>query len=163
VAEHPRGSRSSRASSRRAARSAAPPAVQGPYGSAGPYRDYEVRLERVPGGLRLAAWSAGKLERRAPVIAAGDLPGLVASAAASGVLSEEDGLAAALGDGPPGEGSSPGRAGELRDELRVEPLDEGRLRIARWVLRPNRGWELQQAPVLLPAARYAEALAAACR
>ena len=58
-------------------------------------------------------------------------------------------------------GSSPGRTGELRDELRVECLDAGRVRIARWIARPGRGWELQDAPVMLPAARYAEALASA--
>ena len=47
-------------------------------------------------------------------------------------------------------GASPGRSGELRDELRVERIDDERLRIARWIMRPNRGWELQEAPVLLP-------------
>jgi hypothetical protein len=46
----------------------------------------------------------------------------------------------------------------MRDELRVERLEGGRLRIARWVQRPGRGWELQEAPVMLPASRYAEAL-----
>jgi hypothetical protein len=30
-------------------------------------------------------------------------------------------------------------------------------------MRPNRGWELQQAPVMLPPKRFAEALAAAAR
>ena len=35
----------------------------GPFASAGPYDDgREVRLEKVPGGLRLAAWHAGVLE-----------------------------------------------------------------------------------------------------
>jgi hypothetical protein len=65
------------------------------------------------------------------------------------------------GNGGEGFGSSPGRTGELRDELRVEPLDGERVRIARWIARPGRGWELQQAPVMLPADRYAEALASA--
>ena len=32
------------------------------------------------------------------------------------------------------------------------------LRVARWIMRPGRGWELQDAPVMLPAARFAEAL-----
>jgi hypothetical protein len=134
--------------------------VKGPYGSAGPYRDddgsYEVRLERVPGGLRLAAWAAGALRRRAPVLAEGDLPGLVQGAIEQGALSEEDGVPAKP---PVGDGRSPGRTGELKDELRVERLEGGLLRIARWVMRPGRGWELQEAPVMLPAARYAEALA----
>jgi hypothetical protein len=58
-------------------------------------------------------------------------------------------------------GASPGRSGELSDELRVERLDDGRIRVARWILRPNRGWELQEAPVMLPPARFAQALAAA--
>ncbi len=30
-------------------------------------------------------------------------------------------------------------------------------------MRPNRGWELQEAPVLLPPARFAQALADAAR
>jgi hypothetical protein len=134
--------------------------VKGPYGSAGPYTDddgsYEVRLERVPGGLRLAAWGAGALRRRAPVFEEDDLAGLVQGALEQGALSESDGLPV---EPPAGGGRSPGRAGDLRDELRVERLEGGLLRIARWVMRPGRGWELQEAPVMLPAARYAEALA----
>jgi hypothetical protein len=58
-------------------------------------------------------------------------------------------------------GASPGRTGELRDELRVERVDDDRVRIARWIMRPNRGWELQEAPVLLPAERFVGALEAA--
>ncbi len=149
--------------------------VKGPYASAGPYVDdageeYEVRLEKVPGGLRLAEWAAASLRRRAPVLAAAHLAILVTEATERGGLREGD--AAALGstdladadapDGPPLVlGASPGRSGELRDELRVEALPGGRLRIARWIMRPNRGWELQEAPVMLPATRYAEALAEA--
>ena len=60
-------------------------------------------------------------------------------------------------------GASPGRSGELRDELRVERLDADRVRIARWIMRPNRGWELQEAPVLLPGDRFVRALGAAAR
>jgi hypothetical protein len=143
--------------------------VKGPYASAGPYADddgesYEVRLERVPGGLRLAEWAAGGLRRRAPVLgAAADLGALVLEAAERSGLRERE-AAALRGAAAPeaaAEGRSPGRSGELRDELRVEPLPDGRIRVARWVLRPNSGWELQEAPVMLPAARYAEALAAA--
>ena len=141
------------------------PAVKGPYGTAGPYDSdggrYEVRLERVPGGLRLAVWAAGSLQRRAPELDAVDLGSLVASAAESGALAEDDGLIDAAAGLPGTLGRSPGRAGELRDELRVEPLDGGRLRIARWVMRPGRGWELQDAPVMLPAARFAQALRSA--
>jgi hypothetical protein len=147
------------------------PVVQGPYGLAGPYDEgdgsYEVRLERVPGGLRLAAWAAGSLQRRAPALATGDLPGLLSSAAERGALhpEEADAMLASLGgakqEGGEAFGRSPGRTGELRDELRVECLEGGRVRIARWIARPGRGWELQEAPVMLPAARYAEALASA--
>jgi hypothetical protein len=132
------------------------PAYTGPYAAAGPYEGegegYEVRLERVPGGLRLAEWQGGSMRRRAPVLAAADLSTLVLEAF-------EHELLPSVPDPRPG-GSSPGRSGELRDELRVERLDGGRVRIARWILRPNRGWELQEAPVMLPPARYVEALAA---
>jgi hypothetical protein len=162
----PSAPRSAGARPRRAPDGAA--VVRGPYASAGPYTDeggesYEVRLERVPGGLRLAEWAAGRLRRRAPVLgAAGDLARLVLEAVELGGLRERD--AAALRgavERPQAGGSSPGRSGELRDELRVEPLPDGRVRVARWILRPNAGWELQEAPVMLPAARYAEALVAA--
>jgi hypothetical protein len=155
---------------RRAAAVAAAPVVKGPYGLAGPYEDggsaYEVRLERVPGGLRLGAWAAGSLQRRAPVLAAADLPGLLTSAADSGAVEQEQAQAMLASSGqaapePERFGSSRGRTGELRDELRVEALEGGRVRIARWIERPGRGWELQEAPVMLPAARYAEALASA--
>ena len=133
---------------------------------AGPYDGedgiHEVRLERVPGGLRLGVWAAGSIQRRAPVLAEADLGPLVASAAEGGALSGDDAsaLLSASGSVPAlTAGRSRGRAGDLRDELRIEPLDDGRLRIARWVQRPGRGWELQEAPVMLPAARFAQALA----
>jgi len=142
--------------------------------SAGPFEDpdgvrYTVRLERVPGGVRLAEWSGSALRPRAPVLATHDLAALVA--AAEGVLAAPDAevLAAALGAEPQemaapiGAGVSRGRAGDFREELRVEGLDEGRVRVARWVLRPGAGWELQNAPPMLPAKRYAEALADAVR
>jgi hypothetical protein len=174
-----------------------PPAVRGPFGVAGPYFDdgeYEVRLERVPGGLRLAEWRGGSMRRRAPVLDPDDLPRLLrtaterdalggreaermlAAAAAHdgatplGAAEARDGarrVGAAERDGPaaperngPGVafGASPGRAGDLREELRVERLGERRLRFARWTLRPNHDWELHEAPVMLPAARFAEAL-----
>jgi hypothetical protein len=147
------------------------PAYRGPYAAAGPYADgadtYEVRLERVPGGLRLAEWGAGSIRRRAPVLSAGDLPGLLAQGREREALGADAGrLLAAIAEPTrreegPSVAASPGRAGELRDELRVERLEEGKVRVGRWILRPNRGWELQEAPVMLPAARYAEALAAA--
>jgi hypothetical protein len=134
---------------------------RGPFASAGPYEDgREVRLEKVPGGLRLAAWHAGQLAREAPVLDLLDLPEMLRSAVDQGLLSAPEGDwtgEPALG----GHGASPGRTGELRDELRVERVDDDHVRIARWIMRPNRGWELQEAPVLLPPERFVGALEAA--
>ena len=137
---------------------------RGPFVSAGPYDGAEIRLERVPGGLRLAAWRGGQIERTAPVLAASDIPPLLADAAAQDLLSLGGVAEPSAATAEPGTfGASPGRAGELRDELRVELIDGGQVRVARWVMRPNRGWELQQAPVMLPPKRFSEALAAAAR
>jgi hypothetical protein len=134
---------------------------RGEFASAGPYEDgREIRLEKVPGGLRLAAWHAGQLVKDAPVIALDDLAGMLRSAADQGLLDAQD----LTTEGDPAVGAhgvSPGRTGELRDELRVERIDDDRLRIARWIMRPNRGWELQEAPVLLPADRFVRALGSA--
>jgi hypothetical protein len=139
----------------------APRASRGPFVAAGPYDGAEVRLERVPGGLRLASWRGGQIERRAPVLDAVDAPGLLAEAVTKELLAAAP-LENGEGRGEVGAfGASPGRSGELRDELRVERLDEGRIRVARWIMRPNRGWELQEAPVMLPPARFTQALAAA--
>ncbi len=55
-------------------------------------------------------------------------------------------------------GVSKGRSGELTDELRIEAIDADLVRVGRWLLRPGTGWELADAPPMLPAARYAEAL-----
>jgi hypothetical protein len=104
--------------------------------------------------------------KRAPLLELADLPGLLRSATEQGLVEElpaaSDGHGGRRGDPAVGaHGSSPGRTGELRDELRVERLDDGLLRIARWIMRPNRGWELQEAPVLLPAERFLSALASA--
>jgi hypothetical protein len=148
-------------------RSSAPPAgapraSRGPFASAGPYGGAEIRLERVPGGLRMASWRGGQIERVAPVIDAADAPGLLAEAATKELLAPPPVPEAPDENGEVGAfGASPGRTGELRDELRVERLEDERVRVARWILRPNRGWELQEAPVMLPPARFAQALAAA--
>jgi hypothetical protein len=140
--------------------------VSGRYAAAGPYEDaevsrYEVRLERVPGGLRLAEWplAGGQLRRRAPVMEAGDLPGLVERAIEQGVLSgaDADRLSEAV-VAETGSGVSRGRSGEFWEELRLERLEAGRVRIARWIERPGSGWERQETPVMLPPARFAEAL-----
>jgi hypothetical protein len=151
-----------------------PPRFTGAYVTAGPYEDeqgerYDVRLERVPGGLRLAEWAAGALRKRAPVLRASDLKGLVEAARERGVLSgaDADQLTTAVtaehhGSAP--YGASKGRAGDMQEELRVEPLDNGRVRMARWIFRPGpREWELHDAPLMLPPKRYAEALEDAAR
>jgi hypothetical protein len=135
-------------------------ASRGPFVAAGPYDGAEVRLERVPGGLRMASWRGGQIERTAPVLDAADAPALLAEAASKELLpappADRNGAAEAGSYG-----ASPGRSGELRDELRVERLEDGRIRVARWIMRPNRGWELQEAPVMLPPDRFTQALAAA--
>jgi hypothetical protein len=163
------------ASGPRAARGTTPaPAYTGPYAAAGPYEDdeghYEVRLERVPGGLRLAEWVAGSMRRRAPVLPIADVAPLLFEAGSREVLPNDDSaaLADALAEARPARqgdepGRSPGRAGELREELRVERLEGDRIRIGRWILRPNFGWELQETPVMLPPARYVEAIGGAAR
>ena len=146
---------------RRSAASAGATVSRGVFASAGTDEDgRELRLEKVPGVLPLAAWHAGQLVRAAPVLELRDLPGLLAEAAEKDLLA----LPAFGSDAEPsqdGHGASPGRSGELRDELRVERLEGERLRIARWIMRPNRGWELQEAPVMLPPARFTQALEAA--
>jgi hypothetical protein len=144
---------------------------KGAYVSAGPYEGHEVRLEKVPGGVRLACWAGGAIERRAPVLQAIDLPRMVGEARERSLLAPRDveALEGALGTDPAeGEaadhGVSAGRAGDLREELRVEPLEGGRVRIGRWIYRPGEQlWELQDAPVMLPAKRFAEALRGAAR
>jgi hypothetical protein len=137
---------------------------------AGPYERedadaYSVRLEKVPGGLRLAQWSRGSLERCAPELPAGDLAGLVVAALEKELLEGRDAErlrgALATNGAERADGASAGRAGDMREELRVERLGEDRVRVGRWLFWPGRGWELQEAPPMYPAARYAEALAAA--
>jgi len=136
---------------------------RGPYASVGPYDGAEIRLERVPGGLRMAAWRGGQIERLAPVVAAKDVPALIGEAVEKGLLpAPAERGSDPLTDAEPGVfGGSPGRTGELQDELRVERVDGDRVRIARWIMRPNRGWQLQEAPVLLPSQRFTQALASA--
>jgi hypothetical protein len=153
------------AGSRRAASPAASAtrSSRGPFVAVGSGDGAEIRLERVPGGLRLASWRGGQIERTAPVLAAVDLPGLLGQAAEKELLPLDGATEAAPAAEPGAFGASPGRSGELRDELRVELIDDDRIRVARWVMRPNHGWELQEAPVMLPPKRYSEALAAAAR
>jgi hypothetical protein len=146
---------------------------RGPYATAGPYeRDgerVEVRLEKVPGGVRLAEWTGGALQRRAPVLPAADLLALVAQARERELLPQRDldkldeAGGAERSDEAAEWGASPGRTGDLQEELRVEAVADEGVRVARWILRPGAGWELQDAPPMLPAARFAEALASARR
>jgi hypothetical protein len=182
ASERPRPRRSGSSGSRgRSAQGGGSRQFSGPHVKVGPYEResaegvgedrYEVRLEKVPGGMRLAQWARGALERRAPELPADDLMGLVAAAADGDFLDGRDRerLAAALATAPappaagtaPEHGASPGRAGDLKEELRVEGLGDGRARVGRWLFWPGRGWELQEAPPMFPAARYAEALRAA--
>ena len=159
------GSRSTGGTRRRSTTPAAgaPRAARGPFVAAGPYDGAEIRLERVPGGLRMASWRGGQIERTAPVLDAADAPALLAEAATKELLAVPPGENGGAQSEGGAFGASPGRSGELRDELRVERIDKRRIRVARWILRPNRGWELQEAPVMLPPARFAQALAAAAR
>jgi hypothetical protein len=145
-----------------------PARFTGPYASAGPYEDdegdrYDVRLEKVPGGVRLAEWAMGQIRRRAPILGAEDLRAMIEDVRGRSVLPEGDAdeLVDAVATPGDGDGSSRGRSGDMQEELRVERLDGDRVRIGRWILRPGAGWELQETPVLMPAARYAEALRAA--
>ena len=149
-------------------------AFSGPFSSAGPYEDevgdrYQVRLEKVPGGMRAAEWAAGSLRRRAPVVNTTDLGALVAGVLEHLRPREADRLRAAIetqaerGHDASAVAASRGRAGIMQDELRIEGLGDGRARIARWVLRPGAEWELQDAPVMLPPERYAEAISQAAR
>lgn len=167
---------------RRGKRPAPPPGAarvtRGPYASAGPYTreedggSYEVRLEKVPGGVRLGCWAGGALERRAPELDGGDLALLVLDANERELLPERDrerllrALQAETGaeGGEHGFGASAGRSGELREELRVERRPGGRVRVGRWLFRPGPAeWELQEAAPMLPAQRLAEALESAVR
>lgn len=149
------------------------PAFSGPHVAGPARRDeedalYLIRLERVPGGVRLGEWRGSSLTPRAPVLPAEELADLVAHSGEALQARDAAKLTAALQTTADPEaageaGISRGRSGDFKEELRVEVLDDGRLRVARWVLRPVIGWELQDAPPMLPAARYAEALADAAR
>ena len=125
-------------------------------------RIYEVRLEKVPGGLRLGEWRGGEIERRAPVLSAAALRELFDEARGRALIGFdlEDGLEG-TGDGF---AASEGRAGDMKEELRLERLNEpGMVRFARWLFWPGTGvgWELQEAPVMLPESRFSAVLAEA--
>jgi hypothetical protein len=169
-AERPRPRSGTRTGGARAKQAGPSRQFSGPHVSAGPYgredgTSYEVRLEKVPGGVRIAQWSRGSLEKAAPALPAADVASLVTAALREELLGGPDAeaLGAALsgGGGGAGEaeyGASEGKAGDMREQLRVERVPDGRVRMGRWLFWPGRGWELQEAPPMFPAARYAEAL-----
>jgi hypothetical protein len=121
-------------------------------------RIYEVRLEQVPGGLRLGQWRSGELERKAPVVPVSSLRELIDEARARGFVKFD--LPVGMADSGDDHGVSPGRAGDMQEEFRVERVGGGFVRIARWIFWPGTGvgWELQDAPVMLPEKRYEQAL-----
>jgi hypothetical protein len=122
-------------------------------------RGYEVRLEKVPGGLRLGQWRGGTLERKAPSLPASALRSLLDDARARGYVAFD--LPDRTQPGKQQSAASPGRAGDMQEELRVDRVDEpGFVRVARWVFWPGEGvgWELQDAPVMLPEKRYEQVL-----
>lgn len=141
---------------------AAAAAPRYPHVSVGPIehegRIYEVRFEQVPGGLRLGQWRGGELERRAVVLPATSLRELVGDARGRGFVAFD------IPEGPGGPGDdiamSPGRAGDMNDELRLERVGGGFVRVARWIFWPGTGvgWALQEAPVMLPEKRYEQVL-----
>jgi hypothetical protein len=129
-------------------------------------RIYEVRLEKVLGGLRLAEWRAGSLEHHAPVLPASALRELVAEAAGRGLIgfSLPDADPARVPE-PSAIAASSGVAGDMREELRVERAQEpGMVRVGRYIYWPGDDrWELQHSPLLLPERRFEEALTKAAR
>lgn len=112
----------------------------------------------------MAAWRGGQIDRVAPVVDAKDVGELLNEAAENEVLASGPALEDPGAVADPGTfGNSAGRTGELQDELRVERLADGRVRIARWIMRPNRGWQLQEAPVMLPPQRFHQAFESAAK
>ena len=153
-----RASSSPRRSGGRAVADASARTFQGPYVSVGPLdrgaRIYEVRLEKVPGGLRLAEWRGGALERHAPVLPAASLRELLDDARGRGLIGFDVPDAVLAGDGV---AASAGQAGDMREELRAD--EPGMVRVGRYVYWPgDRIWELQESPVLVPEQRFEEAL-----
>jgi hypothetical protein len=143
-------------------------AFTGPHVSVGPFeheaRLYDVRLEKVPGGLRLAEWRNGALEKRAPSLPRSAVRELVDQARERGIVGFAPLDEMAAGEAPTA--ASPGRAGDMQEELRLEALpDPGFVRIARWIFWPGggQGWELQDSPVLLPESRFEQVFSEAAR
>ena len=162
--ERARPAKPSERSAGKSSRKAAPVAVtRYPHVSVSPVeheaRIYEVRLEQVPGGLRLGQWRSGELERKAPVVSGAGLRELFDEARGRGLVDFDLAVTAGeqLDQGP---AVSPGRAGDMQEELRLDALGDGFVRVARWIFWPGTGvgWELQDAPVMLPEKRYEQVL-----
>jgi hypothetical protein len=169
-----RGAATTRTKAPRKAKEKASRSFAGPYVVAGPFDTdrgrYEVRLEQVPGGLRLAQWSGGALERKAPVIEPGALRSMLSEAGERGIIGWDDWgrIETSLDQGNGGgtsHAASSGRAGDMQEELRVERLEDGSVRIARWLYWPGAsgGWQLQDAPLMYPAERYVQAFSEAAK
>lgn len=123
----------------------------------------DIKLEKVPGGLRLAAWRNGSIEKRAPTLSRSDARALAEEARERGIVRFD--LPEASDSRSQGTAASEGRAGDMKEELRLETLDEGMVRIARWVFWPGAGvgWEMQDSPVLLPEDRFEQVFSEAAR
>ena len=161
-AERPRPSKPTSSRSGRKSPAAPPAATRYPHVSVSPVeheaRIYEVRLEKVPGGLRLGQWRSGELERKAPVLPASAVRELIDEARGRVLVTFD--LPEGMSDSGDDYGVSGGRSGDMNEELRVERLGDGFIRIARWIFWPGTGvgWELQDASVMLPEKRYEQAL-----
>lgn len=123
----------------------------------------DIKLEKVPGGLRLAAWRAGSIEKRAPTLSRSEARALAEEARERGIVSFD--IPEAAETRSQGTAASEGRSGDMKEELRLETLDEGLVRIARWVFWPGAGvgWEMQDSPVLLPEKRFEQVFSEAAR
>ena len=143
----PRAREIRRSRRRQQARSGAQ--FRGPYATAGPYdRDgerVEVRLEKVPGGIRLAEWANGALRRAAPVLPAADLGGAADAGARAADPPRARAREARDGGGRGGRRAT-GRVGIERGPhgrpsrgAARRGRDDGAVRIARWIFRPGAG------------------------
>src|SRR3954462_15852908 len=105
---------------------AAPTITRYPHVSVGPVereaRIYEVRLEQVPGGLRLGQWRSGELERKAAVLPATSLRELVDEARGRGLVKFDVPERVEVTGEP--FGVSTGPSGDMNEELRVERVGD---------------------------------------
>ena len=123
-----------------------------------------MRLERVPGGLRLAEWQAGPSRAGRPCCARRPRRACWREAASKELVAD----ARALADGRRAESgdvarmAAPARAARASCATSCGWSVDGEPRADRALgLRPGAGWQLQEAPVMLPPARFEQALAAA--